>query len=452
MDPLLAARLQMAFSLGFHMLFAAAGMALPLMMVLAEGIWMVTGNEDARRLARTWTRGTAVLFALGAVSGTALSFELGLLWPRLMAFAGPVMGPAFALEGYAFFIEAIFLGLYLYGWGRLATHLHWLSGWAVVVGGISSGLIVVAAVSWMQRPLGYTVGANGLVQDVVPLLAIFNPAFGLMTIHSALSTLQAIGFALAGGYALALLLNRRPERNRYNRIAVTLAMAVALVPALAQIVTGDFLAQRLYTAQPPKLAAMEGQFQTERCAPLRILGWPVPADQQTYFAIEIPCGLSFLAARDPNAEVQGLSAFPLDQWPPTQIVHPAFQIMVASGFAMVGLAAWFWWAWWRDRRGVRDWTTRRWLLVALALATPLGFLSLESGWTVTETGRQPWVVYQVLRTQDAVTPIPSIWASLTGFILLYGGLSIALVLLLRRIAADEGSDRPEDEDSYDAYG
>lgn len=449
MDPLLAARLQMAFSLGFHMLFAAAGMALPLMMVIAEGIWLRNGNDEAIRLARKWAKATAVLFAIGAVSGTALSFELGLLWPRFMAFAGPLIGPAFALEGYAFFIEAIFLGIYLYGWDRLSPRAHWLSGWPVAISGAFSGIIVLATVSWMQNPVGFRVGPDGLPIDIDPLLAIFNPAFPYMATHSTLSTYQAVGFAVAGIYGWALLKDNRPDRARYNRLAVTIAMAIAVVPALAQPVVGDFMAKRLHEQQPAKLAAMEGQFETERGAPLRILGWPDPDAGETRWAIEIPGGLSFLATNDPGAEIVGLEAFPRDQWPPTQIVHVAFQLMVGTGFLMMGLAAVFWASWWLGRRGRQDWFRRRWLLQALVVATPFGYVALEAGWIVTEVGRQPWIIYGFMRTADAVTPIQGTALSLTGFLLLYTSLGATVLFLLLRMARgeDESVQAPEEATS-----
>lgn len=444
MSDLTAARLQMELSLAFHMIFAAVGMAMPLMMLIAEGRWLRTGDPDALRLAKTWAKVTAVLFAIGAVSGTALSFELGLLWPRFMAFAGPLIGPIFGLEAYAFFVEAIFLGLYLYGWDRLRPVAHWLCGWPVALSGAASGILVVSANAWMQAPVGFELGPDGLPTNVDPVAALFNPAWGLMATHSTLSTYQAVGFAAAGAYAWALLRGNRPERAAYNRLAIVIAMLLGGVSALAQPVVGDFLAQRAHQAQPAKLAALEGQFRTERGAPLRIGGWPDPEARETRWAIEIPRLLSLLAAHDPDAEVTGLEAFPRDQWPETRIVHPAFQVMVGAGLIMLGVAVWYWWAWWRDRRG--DWAARRRLLWALVLCSPLGFLALQAGWIVTEVGRQPWVIYGVMRTRDAVTPAGGVAFSLAGFTLLYAGLTVTLVLLLRRLAgarADEVVQRSE---------
>ncbi|MGH2355496.1 MAG: cytochrome ubiquinol oxidase subunit I [Chloroflexota bacterium] len=486
MDTLTAARVQMELSLGFHMIFAAVGMAMPLMMLIAEGRWLRTGDPDALGLARTWAKVTAVLFAIGAVSGTALSFELGLLWPRFMAFAGPLIGLAFALEGYAFFIEAIFLGLYLYGWNRLSPLAHWLCGWPVALSGAASGILVVSANAWMQSPVGFELGPSGGPIDVDPLAALFNPAWGYMAAHSTLSTYQAVGFATAGVYAWALVRNRHPARRGYNRLAVIIAMILAAITAVLQPITGDFLARRAHDAQPAKLAALEGQFRTERGAPLRIGGWPDPATQQTRWAIEIPNGLSLLATHHPNGLVLGLEAFPRDQWPNVRIVHTAFQVMVGAGFIMLGVAAWYWWTWWRSWRGrcrpgsagdlsrgppatlptrsrqrsgnmgvptVRssqaDWSSSRLLLWTLVLAAPLGFLALEAGWIVTEVGRQPWIIYDVMRTSEAVTPAAEVGASLAGFVLLYSGLAVTLVFLLRRLA--RGADEPDEATSPPGY-
>lgn len=446
MTDLLAARAQMTLSLAFHMVFAAVGIAMPLMMLVAEGLWLRTGDRDALRLAKTWAKVTAVLFAIGAVSGTALAFELGLLWPRFMAFAGPIVGLAFALEGYAFFLEAIFLGLYLYGWDRLRPWVHWLCGWPVALSGAASGILVVSANAWMQAPAGFRIAPDGAPTDVDPAAALLNPAWGLMAAHSTLSTYQAVGFAVAGVYAWALLRNRRPERARYNRLALGIAMLFGASTAVAQPVLGDLLAGRANDAQPAKLAALEGQFLTERGAPLRLGGWPDPETRTTRWAIEIPKGLSLLATRDPDGEVRGLEAFPRDEWPEARVVHPAFQVMVGSGFAMLGVAVWYSWAWWQGRRDRRPWAERRWLLRAIVACMPLGFVALEAGWVVTEVGRQPWIIYGVMRTRDAVTPVAGVGLSLAGFTLLYAGLLVILALLLRRLARGAG------EGTQEAFG
>ncbi len=439
MTELFAARTQMALSLGFHIVFAAVGMALPLMMLAAEGRWLRKGDPDALRLAKTWAKVTAVLFAVGAVSGTALSFELGLLWPTFMEFAGPLFGLAFAMEGFAFFIEAIFLGLYLYGWDRLSPRAHWLCGIPVAVSGAASGILVLSANSWMQTPAGFDLTPEGRVINVDPVAAFLNPAYGLMALHSTLSVYQAVGFAAAGVYAYALLRDRRPERAAYNRRALVIAMALGGVTALLQPISGDRLAKQTTRYQPAKLAAMEAQFETERGAPLRIGGWPDESAGRADYAIEIPRMLSFLATGDLDGEVKGLADFPRDQWPPVRVVHVAFQVMVGCGVLMAALAVWFGLAWWRDRRAGRGLSARRWLLRALVLAAPLGFVALEAGWTVTEVGRQPWIVYGVMRTGEAVTPARGVHATLALFTLLYLGLALTLIVLLRRLSRSGGS-------------
>jgi cytochrome bd ubiquinol oxidase subunit I len=445
MEPLTAARLQMELSLGFHMVFAAVGMAVPLMMLIAEGRWLRTGDPESLQLARTWGKVTAVLFAIGAVSGTALSFELGLLWPRFMAFAGSMVGLAFTLEGYAFFIEAIFLGLYLYGWERLTPMGHWLCGWPVAISGVLSGILVVSANGWMQSPVGFTLGTDGMPRDVDPITALFNPAWPVMAVHATLATYQSVGFATAGVYAWALRRETRPSHIARNRLAITIAMILGLVSAALEPLAGDFLAQRAHHAQPAKLAAMEGQFRTERGAPLRIGGWPDPEAMVTRGAIEIPSGLSLLAAHDPQAEIVGLEVFPRDQWPESRLVHPAFQVMVGAGMATLGVALLFWATWWWERRKRQAWARHGWLRWMLVAVSPFGFVALEAGWIVTEVGRQPWVIYGIMRTRDAVTPVADVSLSLAGFAVLYLALSVTLVILLRHLARGESEESTSTE-------
>jgi len=433
-DSLTAARVQMELSLGFHMIFAAIGIAMPVMMLIAERRWIRDRDRDALALARTWATLAAVTFAIGAVSGTALSFELGLLWPRFMAFAGPLIGPAFALEGYAFFVEAIFLGLYLYGWERLTPRAHWLCGWAVAVSGVMSGVLVLAANAWMQNPVGFRLGPGGTPVDVDAWAVLTNPAWPLMAAHSTLSTYQAVGFAAAGTYAWALWRGGRPAATPYRRLGLAIAMTTASGAAVLQPVLGDLLAKRAYVHQPAKLAAMEGQFVTERRAPLRIGGLPDVERRDTRYALEIPGALSFLAAADVNAEVAGLNQFPRDQWPNVRVAHFSFQIMVGAGMLMLLGAGWYWWTRWRQRASGIDAALPRGLLLVLALCAPLGFIALEAGWVVTEAGRQPWVIYGVMRTADAVTPVADVRGSLALFTSVYAALGMLLIFFLRRLA------------------
>jgi cytochrome d ubiquinol oxidase subunit I len=429
MDTLTAARAQMEVSLAFHMVFAALGIGMPLLMVAAEGLWMRTGRPHYRDLARKWAKATALTFAIGAVSGTALSFELGLLWPRFMAFAGGVIGPAFALEGYAFFLEAIFLGLYLYGWERLSRRAHLLAGVAVAVSGMISGVLVVAANAWMQQPVGFRL-VDGRADGVHALAPFLSPAWLPMALHSTLSCYVATGFAAGGVYALGML---RGRRDLYHRSGLTLALAMATVAAILQPLSGDLLGKHNARHQPIKLAAYEAHFHTGRGVAELVGGIPDPVAQTVRGAIRIPRLMSFLATGDLDGEVKGLDAFPRELWPNVIVTHLAFTVMVGCGFALIGAGAWFWFVRLRRRE------PGRWLLSALVVASPLGILALEAGWIVTEVGRQPWVIHGVMRTRDGVTAAGHVPVTFMGFSLLYLGLGTALALLLRRLATGSAS-------------
>jgi cytochrome d ubiquinol oxidase subunit I len=419
MGTLAAARAQMEVSLAFHMVFAALGIGMPLLMAIAEALWLRTGRAEYRDLARKWAKATALTFAIGAVSGTALSFELGLLWPRFMAFAGGIIGPAFALEGYAFFLEAIFLGLYLYGWERLSPRAHLAAGAAVAASGVLSGVLVVAANAWMQEPVG--VG----MPDASALAPFLSPAWGEMALHSTLSCYIATGFAAGGVYALGML---RGRRDAYHRAGLALTLAVATAAALAQPLSGHVSARHVARNQPAKLAAAEAHFHTLRGAPVLVGGIPDAARGTVRGAIRIPRLLSFLATDDFGGEVRGLDAFRRELWPNVAVTHLAFDVMVGSAFAMIGLGLWFWLLRWRRRE------PGRWLLGALVAGSPLGIVALEAGWIVTEAGRQPWIVRGVMLTRDGVTPVAGVAATFFGFSLLYLVLGTALALLLRRLA------------------
>jgi cytochrome d ubiquinol oxidase subunit I len=427
MSDLLAARSQMAMSLAFHIIFSVIGIGLPLLMVIAEWRWMRTGEGQYLDLAKRWSKGAAILFAVGAVSGTVLSFELGLLWPNFMRFAGPIIGMPFSLEGFAFFTEAIFLGLYLYGWDRIGQRAHLASGIIVAVSGVLSGIFVVIANAWMNTPTGFTI-VDGQAVDVRPFAAMANPAAFSQTLHMTLAAYAATGFAVAGIHAIMIL---RGNTNPFHRRALAIALAVGAPASILQPISGDLSARVVAETQPVKLAALEGQFETERGAPLRIGGWPDVDRRETRWAIELPSMLSLLAFHDPNAEVKGLSAFPRDEWPPVAIVHVAFQIMVALGTYMALVSLWGLWRWWRGRSSTAL-TEDRLLLRALAVATPMGFIAIEAGWTVTEVGRQPWVVQGILRTADGVTPMPGLVVPFLIFTALYILLGVIVVYMLRQ--------------------
>jgi cytochrome d ubiquinol oxidase subunit I len=429
-SDLLAARAQMGTSLAFHIVFAVLGMGLPVLLLITEGLWLRTGNPVYMTLVRRWAKGFAILFAVGAVSGTILSFELGLLWPRFMQYAGGIIGLPFSAEGFAFFIEAIFLGLYLYGWDRLSPRTHWLAAIPIAVSGTLSAIFVISANAWMNSPAGFRV-VDGEVTDVDPVAAMFNSAWFQQSLHMVQAAFIATGLGVAGIYAFGIL---RGRDDAYHRAGLTIAIALAAIFAPLQLISGDISARWVAENQPPKLAAMEGLFQTEAGAPLSIGGWPDVETRQSRFAIQIPRGLSLLAFHDPNAVVQGLDAFPLEDQPDPRIVHVAFQLMVAIGFAVIGLVAWYWLAAWRhNRRGKRGAFPGPWLLRALVVATPLGFLAIEAGWVVTEVGRQPWIIYQFMRTSEAVTPVPNQFIAFGGFTIVYVILAVTCAVLLVRL-------------------
>ncbi len=415
----------MEISLAFHMIFAAIGIGMPLLMLMAEGIWLRTGKEVYLLMAKKWAKVTGLLFAIGAVSGTALSFELGLLWPKFMAFAGGIMGAAFALEGYAFFIEAIFLGLYLYGWDRLSPKAHWLCGLVVAISGAMSGILVLSANSWMQHPTGFDLGPDGMPTNVDPIAALFNPGWFVFAMHSTIATYIATSFAVAAVYASGMLRGRRDE---YHMGALKLAMTVGAITALIQPAAGHLNAGFTTKYQPTKLAAMEAHFETERGAGLSIGGWPDVENRELKYAITLPKLLSIMASNgDPNYEVKGLNDFPVEDWPNIYVVRNAFQLMVGLGFTLIGISMWYW-------------ASRRWkmldnrlLLLALVASGFMGFTALEAGWFVTEVGRQPWVIYGIMRTEDAVTPAPNVVETLIGFTALYILLTVTLIGILLRM-------------------
>jgi len=351
-----------------------------------------------------------------------LSFELGLLWPRFMEIAGPVIGIGFALEGFAFFIEAIFLGIYLYGWNRIPPLAHWLAGAIVAASGAASGVLVVSVNAWMNTPTGFRL-AGGKPVDIDPIAALLSPAMLAEALHMTLAAYAATGFLVAGVHAIML---PRDRGNPFHRRGLAIALAVGGVAAILQPMSGDYAAKVVARTQPVKLAAMEGQFRTERQAPLRIGGLPDPKAHKTIYALEIPSALSIMAYGRADAEVRGLDDFPAADRPPVRVVHLAFQLMVGCGMAMMGVALWAAVAAWRAK-GLPD---GPWFLAAVALCSPLGLVAIEAGWTVTEVGRQPWIAHGVLRTVDAVTPVPGLWISLLCYSLLYLGLGAVVALLL----------------------
>jgi cytochrome bd ubiquinol oxidase subunit I len=421
---LMAARTQMAVSLGWHIIIACLGVGFPLLVLFAEWRGLRTGDPDWRLLAKRWARALGVLFAVGAVSGTILSFELGILWPGMMGVYGEVIGLPFAIEGIWFFTEAIFLGIYLYAWDRLPPKVHLLTGVPIVIAGVGGAFFVVAANSWMNQPRGFDL-VDGQVTNVDPWAAMFNPATWPQTTHMILAAYIVSGFTLASVYAAAML---RGKRDRYHRLGflVPFVFAAALTPV--QMGVGDWAAHFVADNQPVKLAAMEGVFHTERGAPLHLGG--IEMNGELRYALEIPFGLSLLAHWDPNAEIAGLDKVPADQHPPVNVVHLSFQTMVGLGTALLGLGLWFAFAWWRRR----DLPRSPWFLRFAALSGVAAVVAMEAGWITTEVGRQPWIVYGYLRTADAVSTAPGLRVGLFALIAVYTVLTAATVYVLRLLA------------------
>jgi len=442
MDALTYARAQMGLSLAFHIVFAAVGVALPALMVFADVLWLRTRDPDYLELAKRLAKGTSILFAVGAVSGTVLSFELGLLWPRFMGTFGEAIGLPFALEGFAFFTEAIFLGIYLYGRGRVSERLHLAAGVAVAVSGAASAFLVTLVNAFMNDPAGFVGETAAGLPRFEPLAAMWSPSWPTQTVHVLLSSYEATAWAMVGIHAFFLL--RAPGRALHRK-ALAIALPVACLTALLQPLSGDRAAKHAALAQPSKLAAAEALVHTTRAAPLHLGGWPDLATGEIRGAVSLPRGLSFLAHGDPNSVVMGLDMVPRRDWPPVVATRTAFQIMVGAGSALAGLALVAGAVALRRRRRRDDGPWPRLLLLALAAASPLGFVALEAGWLVTEWGRQPWVVRGFMRTAEAVTPFPYRAAPFWLFTCVYLFLGVAVATLLARqiVATHRGAPAPE---------
>jgi cytochrome d ubiquinol oxidase subunit I len=420
---LLAAREQMALSLGWHIILACLGVGMPGLVLFAEWRGLRTGDEAYRLLAHRWAKAMGVLFAVGAVSGTILSFEMGLLWPGMMGIYGQVIGLPFFIEGIAFFVEAIFLGIYLYAWDRLPARVHLASGVPIVLAGVASAFFVVTANAWMNQPRGFTL-IDGRVSAVDPWAAMFNPATPPETIHMILAAFMVSGFLVASVYAVGLL---RGRRDRYHRLGFLVPFTAAAIVTPAQIVAGDYAARFLSTNQPTKLAAIEGVYNTGSHVPLTIAGFPVHGHLR--FGLEIPDGLSLLVGYRPDTVITGLNSVPADLRPPVA-VHLTFDLMVGIGFGLLLLGVWLGLSWWRRR----DLPRSRWFLRAGAIAGVAACAALEAGWVTTEVGRQPWIVWGYQKTADAVNPAPGLITGFSVVCLVYLGMTVGTILVLRRMA------------------
>jgi cytochrome d ubiquinol oxidase subunit I len=436
---LLAAREQMAFTLAFHIVLSCIGVALPATMLVANYLGLKKGDEAALELAKRWSKATALTFAVGAVTGTVLSFEFGLLWPHFMDRFGAAFGVAFAIEGIFFFLEAIFIAIYIYGWKRLGGWPHFFSGVPIVITGVGGALSVVAANAWMNQPQGFTLDAAGKVADVEPLKVLFNPATGYEAAHMILAAYMVVGFLVASIYAVGMLKGRR---DRLHRLGLLIPLTLACIATPIQLYVGDTAARSVADDQPAKFAGFEciqksGGHQTE------YLGG-ICTDDGVKGAIGIPDLDSFLVGFSADTKVTGLKAIPPNDRPPANtMLHLAFDTMVGIGSALLLLALWFAVTWWRRR----DIPQTPWFLRIVAVTGGAAIVALWCGWIVTEVGRQPWIVQGYMRTSEAVTDAEGIWFSFGLVLLLYAALGTIAILVLRSMSRRWREEGAEDVQS-----
>jgi cytochrome d ubiquinol oxidase subunit I len=425
-NHLLQVRQMQTLSFVAHIPLVCFAISFPAMVLFTEWRYLRTGDEVYRTIARRWTRVLVALFAVGVVTGTILSFEFGLLWPDFMARFASVFGLAFGIEGFAFFTEAIFIGLYVYGWNRFSPWRHFAIGIPIALSGILGSAMVIAVNGWMNHPTGFRLNSSGKAIDVHPVNALFvNGYFWHELVHMYVAGYMVMGFTVAGAYAIA---RARGHWTAYERRALAVPLAVAALASPVQVLIGDWAGRDVATAQPVKLAAMEGLPHTRRGAPVHLLGWY--GNGRVAGGIEIPKLLSLLAAHDPNAVVQGLDTVPPDRRPPVNVVRIAFQAMVGIGFLLGALGIWFVAVRIRRKRLPES----RWFYRGVVVAGPLALIAVVAGWITTEVGRQPWVVYRVLLTKNAVTRAPIVPVGYVTLVLVYLGLAVAVAWILRRLA------------------
>jgi cytochrome bd ubiquinol oxidase subunit I len=422
---LLQARQMQALSFAVHIPLVCFGISLPVMVVFAEWLYLRSGDRVYRTLAQRWSRVMVTLFAVGVITGTVLSFEMGLLWPNFTGTFGSVFGLGFAIEGFSFFVEAIFIGIYVYGWGRLSPRAHLLSGVPIVITGFTGSLMVISVNAWMNHPGGFTL-RGGKVVAVHPWHALFaNSYLWHELIHMYIAGYIVSGFLVAAVYAVARL---RGRWSRYERVALAIPLTAAALASPVQVLVGDWAARDVARTQPVKLAAIEGLAHTTRGAPEHVLGWYEHG--RIRFGVEIPHGLSLLAGHSWSARVQGLDVVPPAQRPPVNVVRVAFQTMVGIGTLLALLGVVFVAVRVRDRRLPES----RWFYRSVVAAGPLSVVALIAGWVTTEVGRQPWVVYRVMPTAAAVTGAGGIPVGYVVLALAYVLVAVGVAWVLLRLA------------------
>jgi cytochrome d ubiquinol oxidase subunit I len=423
----LEARQMQALSLAVHIPIVCFGIAFPAMILFVEGLYLRTGDAVYKALAKRWSKVALIIFAVGVVTGTILSFEFGLLWPDFMATFGEVFGVAFGLEGISFFLEAIFIAIYVYGWDRLPQRTHFLTGIPIVITGLTGSFTVIAVNGWMNSPEGFDV-SGGAVTNPDPWDALINDHVWHELVHMYLAGYIVAGFLVAAFYARRWL---RGERTRYNRTGLVVTLSFAALAAPIQVVVGDWAGRQVAETQPVKLAAFEGLYRTEEGAPFTIGGFYDTDTNEVRFGIQIPYLLSLLATHDPTGEIVGLDSVPAEERPPVNIVRWSFQTMVGIGTFLALLGALFIVTRLRHHRLPRS----PWFFRAVMAAGPLSVVCLIAGWVTTEVGRQPWIVYEVMKTEDAVTSADNLEIGYVALISVYVLLAVSVVWLLRRLAA-----------------
>jgi cytochrome bd ubiquinol oxidase subunit I len=430
-DPVPWARAQMAFTLMFHIILVPLGVSWAFMTLVANYRAVRHGDRDALVIAQRWSKYMAVTFAVGAVTGTVLSFEFGLLWPRFMGQWGEAFGVPFAFEGIFFFTEAVFISIYIFGWRRLRPWVHFWTGVPIVLAGIFGSMSVVAANAWMNSPSGFTLDAAGNVTAVDPIDVIFNDSMPLQAAHMLVAAYLVGGFLVASVYAAGML---RGRTDRYHRLAFTIAFTVAAIATPVQMGIGDSLARWVYQNQPVKFAAIELVPKTTSDVPETLLGH-LNEDGTVSGGIPIPGLASWLS--DPSTGratvVQGLDSVPADEAPTVRevnIVHLGWDVMVGIGTLLFLLSVWYAASWVFRRRMPAS----RWFLRAAACAGVLGVVCMEAGWIVTEVGRQPWIVYEYMKVEDAATGNTGVWITFIAVVLLYLAVAATTILVLRRMS------------------
>lgn len=437
-DQVVWARQLQALSLIIHIPLVCFGIAFPAMVLFTEGLYLRTGDPLYKRIAKRWSKVIIIFFAVGVVTGTILTFEFGILWPNFMATFGDVFGLGFGLEGFAFFTEAIFVAIYVYGWDRLPKKVHFMSGIPMAIAGIIGALMILSVNGWMNNPVGFDV-VNGQIVNISPWHALFNDYFWHELAHMYLAGYVVVGFLVASVYAVAWL---KGDRSRYVRTAMIIPLAFAALTAPVQVVVGDWAAREVAQTQPIKLAAMEGLGQTTKGAPFTIGGYYDKDTNKVENGIAIPDMLSLLADHNPNATIEGLDAVPVEDRPgPINTVRYSFHIMVGIGTLLAMLGAFFVFVWARKRRLPES----KWFYRAVAVSGVLSIIALEAGWIVTEVGRQPWIAYNVMRVSEAVTHADGIGILLAFGVVIYAALIAMVVWLLRRLAKTPEHVKGEEE-------